>query len=214
MLYRIMGINERKLREKESRIKQIRDCAAALFYKKGYIATTIEDIAASAEISKGTIYLYFKSKDDLYYSLVEPSLDKLSIKLITIAGMKEVDPEIRIKNVIDATYDFYNKDPDAYHLVSRYEASIFSNLLSKDKLDHLKDLMRSNLNQLRIVISDGVVQGRFCKFDPRMTSIIIWNTFMGIIQFQENRFEEGKSDYRRSTIDGAVDIILRGIRKR
>jgi AcrR family transcriptional regulator len=213
-MHGIMGINERKLREKESRIKQIRDSSAALFYKKGYVATTIEDIAAAAEISKGTIYLYFKSKDDLYYSLVEPSLDKLSKKLITIAGMKEIDPEIRIKNVVDATYEFYDKDPDAYHLVSRYEASIFSTLLSKDKLDHLKDLMRSNLNQLEIVISDGVIQGRFRKLDPRMTSIIIWNTFMGIIQFQENRLEEGKTDYRRTTIDGAVEIILKGIRKR
>jgi AcrR family transcriptional regulator len=35
-----MGINERKSREKESRIKQIRDSAAALFYKKGYAPTT------------------------------------------------------------------------------------------------------------------------------------------------------------------------------
>lgn len=67
---------------------------------------------------------------------------------------------------------------------------------------------------MEIVISDGVIQGRFRKLDPRMTSIIIWNTFMGIIQFQENRLEEGKTDYRRTTIDGAVEIILRGIRKR
>lgn len=208
-----MGISERKIREKEQRIKQIRDSAAALFYKKGYVATTIEDIAESAEISKGTIYLYFKSKDDLYYSLVEPSLDRLSKKLIKIAGMKGVSSEIRIRNVVDATYDFYEKDPDAYHLVSRYEASVFSNLLSRDKLDHLKSLMLSNLRQLEIVISDGIKQGRFRKTDPRMTAIIIWNTFMGIIQFQENRLEEGKTDYRRSTVDGAVDIIIRGIGK-
>jgi len=73
-----MGINERKLKEKELRIKQIRDNATALFYKKGYKSTTIEDIAKLAEISKGTIYLYFKSKIDLYYSMVEPSLDVLS----------------------------------------------------------------------------------------------------------------------------------------
>ncbi len=208
-----MGISERKNREKEYRIKQIQDSAAALFYKKGYVATTIEDIAALAEISKGTIYLYFKSKDDLYYSLVEPSLERLSRKLIKIAGMKEISSEARIRNVVDATYDFYEKDPDAYHLVSRYEASVFSNLLSKDKLDHLKKLMLSNLKQLETVISDGIKQGRFRKTDPRMAAIIIWNTFMGIIQFQENRLEEGKTDYRRSTVEGAVDIIIRGLRK-
>jgi len=209
-----MGINERKNREKEYRIKQIRDSAATLFYKKGYVATTIEDISELAEISKGTVYLYFKSKDDLYYSLVEPSLDKLSKKLIQIAGMKKISPEIRIKNVIDATYDFYVKDPDAYHLISRYEASVFSKLLSHDKLDKLKRLMRSNLDQLEVVISDAIKQGYFHKYNPKMTAIIFWNTFMGIIQFQENRLEEGKADYRRSTIDGAMEIILTGISKR
>jgi AcrR family transcriptional regulator len=209
-----MGINERKLREKEYRIKQIQDSAATLFYKKGYVATTISDISESAEISKGTVYLYFKSKDDLYYSLVEPSLDKLSKKLIQIAGMKKISSEIRIKKAVAATYDFYVKDPDAYHLVSRYDASVFSKLLSHDKLDKLKRLMRSNLDQVEIIVSDGIKQGCFHKSNPRMTAMIFWNTFMGIIQFQENRLETGKADYRRSTIDAAVEIILTGISKR
>jgi AcrR family transcriptional regulator len=209
-----MSISERKTREKEYRIKQIKDSAATLFYKKGFVATTIEDIAAAAEISKGTVYLYFKSKDDLYYSLVEPSLDKLSKNLIKIAGMKKISPKIRIKKAIDATYDFYVKDPDAYHLISRYDASVFSKLLSRDKLDHLKHLMRSNLDQLEIIVSEGIKRGVFHKYNPKMTAIIFWNTFMGIIQFQENRLEEGKTDYRRSTINGAMEIILMGISKR
>jgi AcrR family transcriptional regulator len=118
-----MGINERKSREKESRIKQIRDSAAALFYKKGYAATTIENIATLTEISKATIYLYFRSKDDLYYSLVEPSLDRLSKRLIAIANMKELDPEIRIRNVVSATYDFYKGDPDASYRDTRHQDS-------------------------------------------------------------------------------------------
>jgi hypothetical protein len=73
--------------------------------------------------------------------------------------------------------------------------------------------MRSNINQVGIIISDGIATGRFCESNSKMTAIIIWNTFMGIIQFQENRLAEGSSDYRRLTIDGAVEIILRGIRK-
>jgi hypothetical protein len=46
-----------------------------------------------------------------------------------------------------------------------------------------------------------------------MTAIVFWNTFMGIIQFQENRLEKGKVDYRRSTINSAMKLIIRGIRK-
>ena len=60
-----MGIAERRQREKESRIRHIRDSAAAVFFEKGFEAATMEDIAARAEISKAAIYLYFKSKEDL-----------------------------------------------------------------------------------------------------------------------------------------------------
>jgi hypothetical protein len=74
--------------------------------------------------------------------------------------------------------------------------------------------MRSNLDQLEIIVSEGIKRGYFHKYNPKMTAIIFWNTFMGIIQFQENRLEEGKTDYRRSTINGAMEIILKGISKR
>ncbi len=209
-----MGIAERRQREKENRIEQIRDSAASVFYEKGFEATTMEDIAGRAEISKATIYIYFKSKEDLYYSLVEPALDRLSKRLIRIAGFNDEEPEVKIKKMIEATYDFYDKDPDAYHLVSRYKAAEFSKLLSRDKLDHLKGLMRSNLHQLEQAIAAGVLKGQFCKIDPGITSIIIWNTFMGVIQFQENRMEQGKKDYRKSTINAAIELILTGLRRR
>ncbi len=209
-----MGIAERRQREKESRIRQIRDGAAAVFCDKGFEAATMEDIAARAEISKAAIYLYFKSKEDLYYGLVEPALDRLSRRLVRIAGDGRLDPEIKIKKMVDATFDFCDKDPDAYHLVSRYKAAEFSKLLSREKLAHLKGLMRSNLYQLERAIAEGVQKRKFRKVDPRITSIIIWNAFMGVVQFQDNRMEKGKKDYRKPTINAAIELILKGLRGR
>ncbi|HOD35880.1 MAG TPA: TetR/AcrR family transcriptional regulator [Syntrophales bacterium] len=195
-----MGIAERRQGEKESRVQQILDSAAAVFYEKGFEAATIEDIAARAEISKAAIYLYFKSKEDLYYGLVGPALDRLSSRLVRIAGDGRLDPEIKIKKMVDATHDFCDKDPDTCHLVSRYNAAEFPKLLSRKKLDHLTGLMRSNLYQLERAIADVVQKGKFRRVDSRITSIIIWNAFMGIVQFQENRMEKEKKDYRRLTV--------------
>jgi len=207
-----MGIAERKQREKESRIKQVRDGAAAAFHEKGYEGTTMEEVARRAELSKAAIYLYFKSKEDLYYVLIEPALNRLSRQLIKISASKSQTPEAKIKRMVDATYDFYEQDPDAYRLVSRYRASEFSRLLSPEKLDHLKKLMQSNLYQVEKSVSEGIRQGVFRDVDPKITSIIIWNAFMGVIQFQENRMMTGKSDYRRSTLNAALEIIISGIR--
>ena len=60
-----MGIQERKEREKERRRQQIIVAAKRVFSEKGFNKATMEDIAHEAELSPGTLYLYFKNKDDI-----------------------------------------------------------------------------------------------------------------------------------------------------
>ena len=60
-----MGIQERKQRERERRRQQIIVAAKRVFSEKGYSKSTMEDIAREAELSPGTLYLYFKNKDDI-----------------------------------------------------------------------------------------------------------------------------------------------------
>ncbi|HOI75740.1 MAG TPA: TetR/AcrR family transcriptional regulator [Syntrophales bacterium] len=209
-----MGIAERKQREKESRSRQIQEIAAELFYKKGYAETSLDEIARRAEISKATIYLYFKSKDDLYYQIVEPALAELSRRLVSIAENSEEPAEITVRKIIDATRDVFFNDPGSYHLVSRYNAAEFKRLLPKNRLDNLKSLMRSNFHQMEQAVQKGIDQGVFHDADAKLVSIILWNCFMGVIQFQENRMDSERTDYRRPTIDAAVDLILKGLKSK
>ncbi|NPU84625.1 MAG: TetR/AcrR family transcriptional regulator [Syntrophaceae bacterium] len=208
-----MGIAERKLREKESRRQQIQETAAELFYRKGYAETSLDEIARQVEISKATIYLYFKSKDDLYYHIVEPALAELSRRLIKIAENREEPAEITVRKIIDATRDVFFSNPGSYHLVSRYNAAEFKRLLPKNRLDTLKSLMRSNFNQMEQAVQKGIDQGIFHGPDARLVSIILWNCFMGVIQYQENRMDSDSKDYRKPTIDAAVELILKGLKK-
>ncbi len=64
-----MGITERKEREKEQRRNDIIDAAEKVLFIKGYDNTTMEDVAEEAELSKATLYLYFKSKEDLHFAI-------------------------------------------------------------------------------------------------------------------------------------------------
>jgi len=208
-----MGIAERKQREKEERIRHIQNCAAAVFYQKGFADATMEEIAQRAELSKATLYLYYRSKDDLFYSIIEPALSRLGKRLVKIAGSRDEAADLTIRKLIDATYHLYEKDPDAYHVLSRYNAAEFTKILPGSKLDHLKDIMRSNLRQMEEAVRKGMEQGLFRKSDPKLAAIILWNCYMGVSQYKENRMEPGKSDYRKSTLDASIDLILRGLKK-
>lgn len=64
-----MTTQARRLREKEQRRNTILDAAEALFFGKGFAATTMDDVATRTELSKGTLYLYFKNKEELQLGL-------------------------------------------------------------------------------------------------------------------------------------------------
>ena len=64
-----MGIAERKEREKEQRRNNIIDAAESVFFSKGIENATMDEIAEEAELSKGTLYLYFKSKEELLFAI-------------------------------------------------------------------------------------------------------------------------------------------------
>ncbi len=72
-----MGIVERREREKEHRRNSILDAAEEIFFSKGIHLATMDEVAARAELSKGTLYIYFKSKEELYYGITMRALTVL-----------------------------------------------------------------------------------------------------------------------------------------
>jgi len=68
-----MGINERREREKNERRKLIRNCARELILLQGVEHVSMEDIAAKAELSKATLYLYYSGKDAIFNEICEES---------------------------------------------------------------------------------------------------------------------------------------------
>ena len=78
-----MGIAERKEREKEYRKESILDAAQKVFFEKGLHLSTMDEIAETAELAKGTLYLYYHSKEDLYLAVL---LRGLSIRFPFFPG--------------------------------------------------------------------------------------------------------------------------------
>lgn len=67
----------RRQRRKETRPQELLDAALALFVEKGFAATRSEEVAHRAGVSKGTLYLYYPSKEDLFKAVVRQNLSRL-----------------------------------------------------------------------------------------------------------------------------------------
>jgi TetR/AcrR family transcriptional regulator len=72
-----MGIAERKERERQQRRDEIIQAAEKVFFSRGFEKSTMDEIAELAELSKGTLYLYFKSKDDLHMAVARNAISQL-----------------------------------------------------------------------------------------------------------------------------------------
>ena len=76
-------------RRKEARPQELLDAALALFVEKGFAATRSEEVAARAGVSKGTLYLYYPSKEELFKAVVRQNMSALIAEGLELADAYE-----------------------------------------------------------------------------------------------------------------------------
>lgn len=209
-----MGIKERKEREKERRRQQIIIAAKRIFSAKGFNKATMEDIAKEAEISPGTIYIYFKNKDELYASLSIRILQHLNIRLEHVKNQNNVNVEQRIATLKDALYDIYNFDPLILINLFHLQSSESLKNLSFGLLSEIKRLSQDSLKIMADIFSEGINNGVFIKTNPNALADIFWALFSGVILWEESKkIIDNKKDFLKPTLDIAFDIFRQGITK-
>ena len=139
-----MGIQERKERERERRRQQIIVAAKRVFSSKGFSKATMEDIAKEAELSPGTLYLYFKNKDELYASLSLRILHYLYIRLEHLNHGDHQGHQHRLDALKDAMYDVYQFDPMILITMFHLQSSETLRNLTPELLTEIKRLSRES----------------------------------------------------------------------
>jgi AcrR family transcriptional regulator len=207
-----MGIQDRKRREREYRRRQITDAARKVFSNKGFTKTTMEDIAREAEVSPGTLYLYFKNKDELYASLSVEVLTHLYETLKRVYVREAPDPHARIDHLKQALYAIYEIDPlillNLFHLQS---SDILKNL-APPTLTTLGDLSRKCLVVIAKILAEGVETQIFIEKQPETLSDVMWALFSGVVLWQESkRIIRNKREANGPAFDAAFEVFARGI---
>lgn len=210
-----MGIQERRKREKERRRQQIIIAAKKVFSSKGFNRATMEDIARKAELSPGTLYLYFKNKDELFASLSMRILHYLVIRIKNIDFKVELTSKSRMEILKDAFLDIYKFDPLVLVNMFHLQSSDTMGNLSPELLSEIRELSDSALNSIALIFDEGIKQGEYLDMDPFSTAHILWGMFSGIVLWEESKKTIRKrGDYLKQTLETAFLIFARGITKR
>jgi AcrR family transcriptional regulator len=167
-----MTIANRKQREKEEMRQLILSAARSLFLEKGYYDTSIRNIAEKIEYSPGTIYLYFKEKDEIFHSLHEEGFRKLTAVMLPLQHVE--DPFERLKALGKVYMDFAMNNKDFYDLMFIMQAPM--NLEEEDCWEEGDKA----LDFLKIVIRECQDRGRFQGQDIEYLSFFIWSSMHGM----------------------------------
>lgn len=181
-----MGVLERKERERELRRNQIIASGEKLFVSQGLKNTTMEQIAQECEISRGTLYLYFKNKEDIFFTILLNASDVLynSMKAKIIP---ESTPDINLRNIGEGYLEFYRKYPSYYKLINLMEEHTNTDV----HFGELAIILLEKTNNIWDIIIDLLNDGIKLKIfrpdiNPAEIGLLLWSASNGIINVMEH----------------------------
>ena len=210
-----MPIHERQIRDRERRRQQIIAASKRVFVSKGVSKATIKDIAAEAELSPGTLYIYFKNKDELYSSLSIRMLKHLSLRLQRVKERKEPNAEQRLSAIKDALWEAYVVDPPVFITLTHLQASETLENISPDLLKQILGLAMELISILADILTKAIEESSLKNGDPQEVALILWALFSGLVLWEESkRALDPRKDFLRSTLDVGFEIFGRSIVER
>ena len=176
-----MGIHERKEREKEHRREEILAAAQAVFFEKGLQNSTMDEIAERAELSKGTLYLYYKSKEDLYLAVMIQGMETL-YQMFAKAVEDNPNPIEALQRFGDTYYRYFHEHRDYFRMMHFFQTPQLHRQVSEEMM-HSCTLQNQKIWQLVVeVIERGMRDGQFrIDLSASEMAMILWSASNAII---------------------------------
>ena len=204
-----------RTKEKEVRTAEIEQAARKVFLSRGFQAATIQEIAEEAGIAKGTVYLYYKSKDDLYTALLLPSLEFLNEKFNALLDEVEREKFESGEELFEALGDMFielqARDPEMVLIYQGFQVGTFITSVSKETRERLNGFARRNFQAFRAILEKGIELGLLRDIDARKAVDAIWGLLLGVAQVEWNKLQESGKDHFRETLRYALAMVYGGI---
>lgn len=197
----------RKVREKQAKRQEILKAARRVFAERGLHAATLDEIAERAEFAKGTLYCYFKGKEDLFISMLEHEIVAFHDCLKEVIS-RGLPPAETLAQLVQAMMAAFDDNMDLMRLLSQ-ERSALATGRGDDQIEHrFMPHFRSLSATVASLVRRGIENGSFRRVDPMRTAQSVFNLCHGaaISSFLNKRRINNPEDVRYIT-----GLLLEGI---
>lgn len=165
--------------KKHERHNEIIKAATDLFYDKSYHDVTMDDIAEEVGVAKGTLYLYFSSKEKLYLEILEKSFAAIESTLQEEIEKKDSAP-VKLKKILTLIFGFYRENKKVLKILGRDETHLIQ--------EHYELTERWRLNRIRLyetIIQKGISEGAFIDQNPKLRALMLYGAIGAVMSFYD-----------------------------
>ena len=192
---------------KDLRKEQIMSAALSVVVAKGYEHSRMDDIVEKSQLSKGAIYWYYKSKKEVYLSLVDYWFVQYSSGVLDKVQHQE-SASTQLKALFDFFINQFDNNPASFKILVEFWRM---SGLDPDFNSKLQKIYSQFLEYITEIIKTGIASGEFKKVDPRITALSILINIEGINWF--TLFDKSGVE-AHDYIDTISDFILNGLKKK
>ncbi|GAB5407930.1 MAG: TetR/AcrR family transcriptional regulator [Balneolaceae bacterium] len=192
-----MDPEDKSLREK------ILETSRHLLFTEGYSSLSMRKIAKEVGASATSIYLYFENKDHLVHTLIEESVEELSVFIEQCAAQKHLTID-KFETIIRSHVDFAFNNPEKYQVIYMVQSSKMSRY-PKEKFRKA----RRGYALLESVIHKGIEEGLMELDEPMIATYSIWAQLHGVISVVLNQRLDSRID-RDKFIEESIEHIVQG----
>lgn len=194
----------RREREKLMRRKEMLQAAQTIFSRKGYAATTLDDVAELAEFGKGTLYNYFPNKEALFSSVLEEIFRGFHTVFDSILN-SDLDFEEKIRRVLEGSLRHAFTNPEGILLMVRESHHLREN-------NPLMQMQPQLIRQLADTIAAEQERNpAMLRNDPRQLASVLINLvmgqFMGRIHLQIQEMQDS-TEHRNMSCQALVTEVI------
>ncbi len=176
-----MSISERKEREREQRRHEILKAAQRVFFRNGFDKTSMEMVAEECQLAKGTLYLYFKSKEELYISLVQDGIEILD-SMMAREIEKRLPLDEKLLAMVRAYFEFTQSHYEYFAVFKMIDVGTLDGKVDQEKLESIQRSRATAFERMKNVVAEAMKRGEFkTTHQPQEIVMMLWASTFGAI---------------------------------
>ncbi|PKN51432.1 MAG: hypothetical protein CVU55_12445 [Deltaproteobacteria bacterium HGW-Deltaproteobacteria-13] len=204
---------KKKEKGKENRRNTILKAARRLFFDRGFKAVTVDSIAAKSEVSKGSIYLCFESKEEIYTQILIADNIALNERINSFSRIEASASQL-LQEFARIYVNFFLSDKELFRILMTFMMQTGQMHLTEKQSSELIKSTNDNIKPISEIIQKGIESGEFSPVNNiQQMQNAIWGMLNGVISlylFTGNPIK--RMERIHSTVQNSLNIFIKGLK--